>query len=186
VTVCVEEKTMTYYGSKQLADAFRTVRKNTIVIGQDIPEDKYTFSAAPNTRTVSELLIHLAVSPSWQHELHSQRVPSLAGYDFAGRFSKDRAQEQIPRTKAQMLERSGEAFASFLEALSEDALAEMVAMPGNQPPKSRFEMLLSVKEHEMHHRGQLMVIERHLGIVPHLTREREARFAATTRQPAQA
>ena len=38
-------------------------------------------------------------------------------------------------------------------------------------------MILSVKEHEMHHRGQLMLIERLLGIVPHLTREREARMA---------
>ena len=27
----------------------------------------------------------------------------------------------------------------------------------------------------MHHRGQLMLVERMLGIVPHLTREREAR-----------
>jgi len=39
--------------------------------------------------------------------------------------------------------------------------------------KSRFEMLLGTKEHEMHHRGQLMMIERLLGIVPHLTRNRQ-------------
>jgi uncharacterized damage-inducible protein DinB len=36
-------------------------------------------------------------------------------------------------------------------------------------------MLLAVKEHEMHHRGQLMLIERMLGIVPHLTRQRQQR-----------
>jgi hypothetical protein len=30
----------------------------------------------------------------------------------------------------------------------------------------------------MHHRGQLMLIERLIGIVPHLTRENEARRAA--------
>jgi uncharacterized damage-inducible protein DinB len=45
--------------------------------------------------------------------------------------------------------------------------------------KSRFEMVLGVKEHEMHHRGQLMLIERMLGIVPHLTRAYQARQAAT-------
>ncbi len=39
-------------------------------------------------------------------------------------------------------------------------------------------MLLSTKEHKMHHRGQLMLIERLLGIVPHLTRERQARMQA--------
>ena len=46
--------------------------------------------------------------------------------------------------------------------------------------KSRFEMILSVKEHEMHHRGQLMLIERIVGIVPHLTREMQARIAAAS------
>jgi uncharacterized damage-inducible protein DinB len=44
--------------------------------------------------------------------------------------------------------------------------------------RSRFDMILSVKEHEMHHRGQLMLIERMIGIVPHLTRDMQARFAA--------
>ena len=44
--------------------------------------------------------------------------------------------------------------------------------------KSRFEMLIAPKEHEMHHRGQLMVIERLLGITPHLTRQMEERIAA--------
>jgi uncharacterized damage-inducible protein DinB len=46
--------------------------------------------------------------------------------------------------------------------------------------KSRFEMLLGVKEHEMHHRGQLMVIERLIGVVPHLTKQMQERMAAMT------
>jgi uncharacterized damage-inducible protein DinB len=47
-------------------------------------------------------------------------------------------------------------------------------------------MLLSPKEHEMHHRAQLMVVERMVGIVPHLTREQQARMAAVEQQPAKA
>jgi uncharacterized damage-inducible protein DinB len=43
-------------------------------------------------------------------------------------------------------------------------------------------MILSVKEHEMHHRGQLMLIERIIGIVPHLTRDMQARHAAAAAQ----
>jgi len=31
----------------------------------------------------------------------------------------------------------------------------------------------------MHHRGQLMTIERLVGVVPHLTRAQQARIAAT-------
>jgi uncharacterized damage-inducible protein DinB len=78
------------------------------------------------------------------------------------------------------LRSSGEKWAGFVEGLSEDFLAERVHMPaGMTPPsKSRFEMILSVKEHEMHHRGQLMLIERLFGIVPHMTREMQSRLAA--------
>jgi uncharacterized damage-inducible protein DinB len=50
--------------------------------------------------------------------------------------------------------------------------------PGMQPPaKSRFEMLLGAKEHEMHHRGQLMLMQRMIGLVPHLTRQMQERAA---------
>ena len=41
---------MTYYGAKELAESFRTVRQNTIQIAQDIPEDKYGFKAADDGR----------------------------------------------------------------------------------------------------------------------------------------
>ena len=51
--------------------------------------------------------------------------------------------------------------------------------------KSRFEMLLGVKEHEMHHRGQLMVLQRMLGITPHLTRQMMARIESMQAMSAQ-
>jgi hypothetical protein len=51
-----------YYGGKELAESFRTVRKNTLAIAQDIPEDKYDFRPMPETRSVGELLAHIALS----------------------------------------------------------------------------------------------------------------------------
>jgi uncharacterized damage-inducible protein DinB len=54
-----------------------------------------------------------------------------------------------------------------------------------QPPdKSRFEMLIAPKEHEMHHRAQLMTIERMLGITPHLTRQMQEQMAKVQAQRA--
>lgn len=78
-----------------------------------------------------------------------------------------------------VLNDEGEAFARWLESLTDDFLAEHVNFPPPIQPssKSRFEMLLGIKEHEMHHRAQLMLVERLLGIVPHLTREQQARMA---------
>ena len=79
-----------------------------------------------------------------------------------------------------LLRRNGETWAGWLRGISEEFLAEPVTMPPGATPatKSRFEMILSVKEHEMHHRGQLMLIERQLGLVPHLTRQMQERMAA--------
>ena len=175
---------MNYYGGKELAASFRTVRKNTLAIAQDIPEDKYGFRAAPDTRSVGELLAHIAVGFSFQYQVHAQeKRTTLAGFDFPTLMQKLTAEEKAPRTKEQVIElltANGEKWATWVEGVDERFLSEAVQMPqgANPATRSRFDMILSVKEHEMHHRGQLMLIERILGIVPHLTREMQARFAA--------
>jgi uncharacterized damage-inducible protein DinB len=175
---------MTAYTSKDLADAFRTVRKNTVIIAEEIPESQYDYRAAADTRTVAQTLVHIAFLPSVQAQIHGvERRDSLEGFDFPGLMQRIMAEEQTPRKKEQivgLLRERGEKFGAWLEGLSDDFLAQRVTMPSGMTPanKSRFEMILSVKEHEMHHRGQLMLIERMLGIVPHLTREMQARIAA--------
>jgi uncharacterized damage-inducible protein DinB len=175
---------LNYYGAKDLASSFRTVRKNTLTIAQDIPEEKYSFRAAPETRSVSEMLAHISLSYSFQYQIHGEeRRTSMAGFDFQALMRRLTAEEKAPRTKEQTLEllrTSGDKWAGWLDGLTEDFLAEHIVMPpgGTPASRSRFDMILSVKEHEMHHRGQLMLIERIIGIVPHLTRNMQARMAA--------
>jgi uncharacterized damage-inducible protein DinB len=173
---------MTCYGGKELAASFRTVRSNTIQIAEDIPENKYEFSAAPDCRSIGRTLAHIAIGSGFRMHVHSNKIDDLKNVDFPELMRKFGAEEAKPRTKAEiiaLLNTEGDVFASFLEGLSESFLAERVMMPpGAQPAtKSRFEMLLSPKEHEMHHRGQLMMLERMLGLVPHLTRHFQARMA---------
>jgi uncharacterized damage-inducible protein DinB len=173
---------MSVYGGKELAAAFRTVRKNTIQIAEDIPENSYDFRGAPDTRSVSQLLVHIAVSPGFQQHMHSSGVRDVTTVNFAPFLEKFTAEEAKPRNKAEiiaLLKGDGQKFATFLEGLSDAFLAETISMrPGAEPAsRTRFDMLMSVKEHEMHHRGQLMLIERMIGIVPHLTRERQAHMA---------
>lgn len=175
---------MLYYGAKELAEAFRTVRKNTLIIAEEIPEEHYGFRPAPETRTVALTLTHIALMTRFSEQMvGAERRHTLEGFDFQTFRRTMLADEQTPRTKAQiidLLRESGDRFSNLLEGLSDDILAEHVTFPaGAVPPgKSRFELLLGVKEHEMHHRGQLMIMERMLGIVPHLTREFQARMAA--------
>ncbi|OFV91763.1 MAG: hypothetical protein A3G76_14290 [Acidobacteria bacterium RIFCSPLOWO2_12_FULL_65_11] len=178
---------MTYYGGNELAAAFRTVRANTVKIAEEIPDDKYDFRASPDTRTVAQTLAHIALSPGFAHHIHSNRITDFSKVDFRALMQKTSAEEAKPRSKAEIvafLRAEGERFAAYLESLSDALLSETVPMmPGAQPAtKTRFEMLLSPKEHEMHHRGQLMLMQRMIGLVPHLTRERQERIAQVQAQ----
>ena len=175
---------MIYYGAKELAASSRVVRGNTILIAQDIPEDKYQFKPVPEYRTVAQMLAHIALAYGFQYQVHAvQKRNTLEGFDFPALMKVLMEEESLPRTKAQLidlLQKEGEKWAGWAEGLSDAFLAEPVQMPAGSTPaqKSRLEMILSVKEHEMHHRGQLMLIQRLVGVVPHLTRERVARMAA--------
>jgi uncharacterized damage-inducible protein DinB len=175
---------MTYYGPKEMAASFRTVRANTIAIAKEIPEESYGFRATPDCRSVAETLTHIAVGARLQEQVHFiEHRHTLVGFDFFGFMEKQAAEERTPRTKAEivaMLETEGEKFATALEKLFEEFLGERMQYPEGMVPqtKSRFEMLLSPKEHEMHHRGQLMMTQRLLGMVPPLTRHMQERIAA--------
>jgi uncharacterized damage-inducible protein DinB len=182
---------MNYYGAKDLAAAFRTVRKNTLIVAEEIPEDKYGYRPAEGTKTVGELLTHIALGPRFQEQINLvEKRTTMEGFDFMGLMATFKTEQAKPRTKAEiiaLLTEDGEKFAKAVEALSDDYLGQTVSMPpgAQQAGRTRFDMLMSVKEHEMHHRGQLMLIERMLGITPHLTREGQARMAAMQAAAAQ-
>ena len=175
---------MTFYGPKELASSFRTVRNNTIKIAEEIPDEQYGFRPAEGCRSVAETLAHIAVMSRVPEQIHFvEHRSTLVGFDFFGFRSKLKAEAIAPRTKAQILEllrTEGERYAKALEGVSEAFLGEQVEYPEGMEPrvKSRFELLMVPKEHEMHHRGQLMVVERMLGIKPHLTRQMEDLIAA--------
>ena len=173
---------MTYYGGKELAAAFRTVRTNTIKVATDIPENKYDFKASADTRSVRDMLVHIALATTWADHVHRNGISDMATVNFQELVAKVNAEQAKPRTRADilaLLQTAGDGFASYLDGLTDAFLGESVTMmPGTTPAtKSRFELLLGAKEHEMHHRGQLMLIERMLGIVPHLTRDFQERIA---------
>ena len=181
---------MTSYGGKELASAFRAVRKNTIQVAEDIPESNYGFVAAPGVRPVGEMLTHIAIATRlWEEVDKTKHLTTLVGYDFLGVIERTRTEEAKPRTKGEILEllkTEGERFAAWVETLPPEFLAETVTEPDGKTAKSRSERFLGAKEHEMHHRAQLMLIERQLGIVPHLTRQFNERVAQIRAASAQA
>jgi len=177
------------YGGKEMANAFRTVRKNTIQVAEDIPESKYSHVAAPEARSVAQMLAHIVSATRLYVELNKLHLKTLVGFDFYGFVEPFRAEEAKPRTKGELIEllrAEGEKFAAWLETLTPEFLAETITEPDGKTVKTRFERILGAKEHEMHHRAQLMLIERQLGIVPHLTRQMNERMAQMRAARAQA
>lgn len=179
---------MTYYGARELAESFQTVRGNTIQVARDIPEEHYGFQAAAESRTVEKLLTHIALSYKFQYQIQAvEGRATLQGFDFLGLMQTVDEEEAQSRTKSEVIDlltSEGATWTRFVAGVSEEFLAERVEMPqGATPPfKSRLEMILSVKEHEMHHRGQLMLIERMVGVVPHLTRQMQERMAQVAKE----
>jgi uncharacterized damage-inducible protein DinB len=175
---------MTYYGAKEIAASFRVVRNNTLKIAEEIPEDKYSFRPAEGSRTIAQTLIHISNAHRFALEIHHNNLRStMEGFNFPAFIGPIAASEQEPMTKAQIVARltaAGEEFETWVKTLSEDFLGQAIRMPpgGSPASRTRFDMLIAVKEHEMHHRGQLMLMERLIGITPHLTREAQARRAA--------
>jgi uncharacterized damage-inducible protein DinB len=166
---------MNLYGPKRLADSMRTVRKGTILIAEDIHEDDYGFRPSRESRSAGEILTHIAFISCFDRALHEmKRVTTLEGFDFGNVLKESELHEKKLRTKSELihsLKESGESFALWVERVPEEVLSEDVVQPDGSL-KTRFEMILDTKEHEMHHRGQLTVIERLVGVIPHLTRRR--------------
>lgn len=167
---------MNLYGPKQLVDSMRTVRKNTIQIAEDISEKDYNYRPTADSRSAAETLVHIARLAQFDRMVHEQEhLLSLEGFDFGAIIKKSETEEKLPRSKREIVEllrTEGERWCEWVENLPESILAEQVRVPGGAL-KTRFEMLQGTKEHEMHHRAQLTVIERLLSIVPHLTRNRQ-------------
>ena len=64
-----------------------------------------------------------------------------------------------------------------------DARESALSYPGHYLP-TEAGPTIAFSCSEMHHRGQLMLIERMLGIVPHLTRHMQERMATASSVPA--
>jgi uncharacterized damage-inducible protein DinB len=152
-------------------------------VAEDIPESKYDFKATPDTRTVAQTLVHIAYGSEFMFHINDNKITDMTKVNFPELFEKVRAEESKVRSKSEiiaLLQAQGDRFASYLDGLTDSFLDEALTMPqgGSPATRSRFDMLLAPKEHEMHHRGQLMLLERLVGVVPHLTRQWEERQAA--------
>src|SRR5258708_33722807 len=91
-----------------------------------------------------------------------EHLLSLEGFDFGALLKKWESEEKRPRSKSELvalLLKEGARWCQWGEGLPESLWSEQERMPGGAL-KSRFEMLVGTKEHELNHRVRLMGIDR--------------------------
>src|SRR5215471_19116021 len=118
------------YGPKELANSVRTVRKNTIIIAEDIPEAQYSYRPTPDSRSVAETFVHIASAAQFDQILHGEeRLPSLENFDFVALLRKSEIAEKSPRSKDEivdLLRTEGDRWCRWVEDLGYPRLAEVV------------------------------------------------------------
>ena len=95
---------MSLYGIKQLVDSMRAVRKNTIVIADEIPEKQYGYCPTPDSRSVAETLVHVALLAQADRRIHGdKRLPSLESVNFGELIKQSETEEKRPRSKDEII-----------------------------------------------------------------------------------
>jgi len=130
-------------------------RKLILAIAEAIPEDKYDYKPAPETRTFREQLAHIA---SENHGFMGQ---------FATKGSADYHQFDHLKTRAELLKALAESYdygEKVMKGLTEEQAAEVMVFRGQQMP--RWGVVISNIVDNMDHYGNLVVYFRLNKMVP--------------------
>jgi len=161
----------------RLVQSWSEVRTGLINEASQIPEEKFSFRATPETRSVAELLQHivqtqkLLVGEACRHNTDLMRQ-SFA--DHVNEYAADVATIADKNGLLELLRSSLEPAEAAIRDCGEGLQQKMRSFNGKEMTKLDF--LNSGIAHEMYHRGQLTVYERLLGVEPALTQYFNKRF----------
>lgn len=155
----------------RLIESWSEVRAGLIKEASQIPEDKFSFRATPDTRSVAEVLQHIVESQKLLVGESCRTETNLRRQSFA-----DHIKEYAPEVSAvndkngliELLRASMEVAEASIRGCGEGLVkTTMQRFDGKEVTKLDF--LNFAVAHEMYHRGQLTVYERLLGVEPALT-----------------
>ena len=135
-----------------------------------IPEDKFSFRATPDTRSIAEVLQHIIsaqkmlVSESCRADANLMRQSFAAhGQEYGAGVNDVNDKNGLLELLRSSMDEAATCISSYGDKLDET----MIGMTGKPITKAAF--LTFAFSHEMYHRGQLTVFERLLNIEPALT-----------------
>lgn len=155
---------------ENIVENWKEVRSGLVDEASQIPADKFSFQAAPNTRTVCQLLQHLVESQKFLVGEACRPDTNLMRQSFAENLKQYAPGVREVETKDELvdlLRKSMDEAAAQLQSAGDEMHKTMKRFDGKEMTKLAF-MSFAIA-HEMYHRGQLTVYERLLGIEPVLT-----------------
>ena len=163
---------------ENLITSWKEVRGGFIEEANQIPADKFTYKATPETRSVAELLQHVIETQAVLLGEACQAEPNLMRRSFPEHIKEYAPEVAATIDKDGLLNLMRSSMAKTEEAMRAnlDKLnGSMTRFDGREMTKLEF--LAFAASHEMYHRGQLTVYERLLNIKPALTKRLEKLFA---------
>lgn len=124
-------------------------------MAEAMPENRYGFRPTDDTRTFAEQLLHVAGANTFFASQVGTTPPPSQDLEAAG------------KSKAQIIQLLSESFdyaATVLESLDLEQSEERIQVVGQSLTK--WEVLLLMRDHVTHHRGQMIVYLRLNGIEP--------------------
>ena len=135
-----------------------------------IPEDKFSFRATPDTRSVAEVLQHIISAQKMMVGESCRADANLMRQSFAAHGKEYGAGVNDVTDRNELLEllrTSMDEAATCISSYGDNLDETMMGLTGQPITKAAF--LTFAFSHEMYHRGQLTVFERLLNIEPALT-----------------
>jgi len=154
-----------------LMGSWKEVRAGLINEAEQIPADKFSFQATPDTRSVARLLQHVIESQKMLAGEVCRADTNLLRQSFADQvryYAPGVSEVNDKEALLKLLRVSMDESESQLLAAAEELKNRMKRFDGKEMAKHSF--LSFAIAHEMYHRGQLTVYERLMNIEPALTR----------------
>lgn len=161
----------------RLVQSWSEVRTGLINEASQIPEEKFSFRATPETRSVAELLQHVVQTQKLLVGEACRENTDLMRQSFAdhiNEYAPDVAAVTEKNGLLELLRSSLEPAEAAIRDCGEGLQQKMRRFDGKEITK--FDFLNFGIAHEMYHRGQLTVYERLLGVEPALTQYFNKRF----------
>lgn len=162
----------------RLIESWREVRAGFVAEVSQIPEDKFSFRATPDTRSVAELIRHVVEVQKMLVGECGRTEANLMRQSFVDHIKEHAFDVALVTDKSGLLELlrgSMETSEASIRATGDGLNATMRRFDGKE--RTKLDVLTFAIAHEMYHRGQLTVYARLLNIEPALTQHFNKLFA---------